>query len=122
MTCPKCGAGARNGEAFCGSCGAALRSTEPSPFRNQPYTDPRPIEAAVGNPNSGRLLVIAALIVGLLAGMGVFVWRMRSGVVPQAPIVLKVEAPPAPAPVRRLLLFNRLLPRQTGRLKRRNLL
>jgi len=101
MTCPKCGAGARDGEAFCGSCGTALRKTElstkPTTFKNQPYADPAPIEAAEGNPNSGRLLVLAALVVGLLAGMGVFVWRMRPGAVPQAPVQSRVEAPPARA-------------------------
>ena len=43
-------------------------------------------------------MVVAALFLGLLAGAGVFVWRMRSHPAPEAPIQAKaVEQPPVSA-------------------------
>jgi len=88
MKCPKCGSAVNDGQLFCGTCGAALSSAG----GGTPGTDSRystqqtgagqaqyayPIEATGGNPNAGRLLIVAAAVAGLLLGAGVVVWRMH---------------------------------------------
>lgn len=72
--CPQCGSAERDGNAFCGRCGAALPAPQPTYTPAQPnYEATTPTPASTGNIMQKLILIIGIIGVGLFLFGNMFI-------------------------------------------------